>query len=101
MNRFAAVLPILLALASCAPADKGASRGDPSMQDACRTAADRVYDSQHRADIFAPSSGVNSPASGSYAPGADSARLGNIFARDNMIRDCVRRGGEPEPAAAR
>ena len=93
MNRAAAIFLTCLALASCAPAGGGAKRGDPSTQEACRAAADRVYDTQHRADIFAPSSGVNTPSSGSYAPGADSARLGNIFARDYMIRDCVRRNG--------
>ncbi len=93
MNRTAAVLLTCLALASCAPSEGGSTRADPGTQEACRVQADRVYDSQHRADIFAPMSGVNTPSSNSYAPGADSPRLGQIFARDNMIRDCVRRGG--------
>jgi len=114
MNRIVAILLTCTALANCAPAGRGESTsGDPRLQEACRQAADRQYDAQHRADIFAPMSGVNTPQSNNYAPGSDGRGLGQIFERDNDIRDCVRRGGlaarpaapaqpvTPPPASAR
>jgi hypothetical protein len=94
MNHTAAILLSCLALASCAPAGgSGATAGDSRLQEACRQAADRQYDSQHRADIFAPMSGVNSPQSGNYTSSADGRGLSQIFERDNDISGCVRRGG--------
>lgn len=109
MNRTAAILLSCMTLASCAPAGGGgAPAGDARLQEACRQAADRQYDSQHRADIFAPMSGVNSPQSGNYTSSANGRGLSQIFERDNDIRDCVRRGGlsanpeaPPKPAPAR
>ena len=109
MNRTAAILLSCLALASCAPMGGGGSTaGDPRLQEACRQAADRAYDVQHRADIFVPMSGVNSPRSGNYTSSADGRGLSQIFERDNDIRDCMRRAGvsantetPPKPAPAR
>jgi hypothetical protein len=97
MIRTAAVLLSVLALAGCA---ERASRGDPRLEDACRVAADRVYDFQHRGDIYSGQTNTNTPSSGIYAPGGNTQALGHIFARDNMIRDCVRHGGEAAPAPA-
>ncbi len=97
MIRSAAVLLSVLALAGCA---ERAGRGDPRLEDACRVAADRVYDTQHRGDVYSGQANTNSPSSGMYAPGGNTQTLGHIFARDNMIRDCVRHGGQAEPAPA-
>ena len=94
MNRTAAILFACLALANCAPTGGGgAARGDARLEEGCRQAVDRQYDTQHRADIFAPMSSVNSPRSANYTTSADGKGLGQIFARDNDIRDCVRRSG--------
>jgi|GEM_PF-2658856 len=98
MIRTAAVLLSVLALAGCA---ERARRGDPRLEDACRVAADRVYDTQHRGDIYNNQMGNNgTPYSSNYAPGDNTQQLGHIFARDNMIQDCVRHGGEAEPSPA-
>jgi hypothetical protein len=108
MSRTASILLTCLALASCAPAGGGgATSQDSRLRAACTQAADRVYDTQHRADIFTPMSGVNSPQSGNYTSSADGRGLSQIFGRDNDIQDCVRRGGAssdsvppaPPPAA--
>ena len=95
MNRTASILLTCFALASCAPAGGGggATSGDSRLQVACRQAADRAYDTQHRADIFVPMSGVNTPQSNDYAPGTDGRGLSQVFERDNDIHDCVRHGG--------
>jgi hypothetical protein len=101
MNRNAAILITCLALASCAPAGGGGNAsGNSRLDEACRQAADRAYDTQHRADIFVPMSGVNTPQSNNYAPGSDGRGLSQIFERDNDIRDCVRRGGATATPAA-
>ena len=105
MNRTAIILLSCLAMASCAPGRGGGSAsGDSRLQEGCRQAADRAYDTQHRADIFAPMSGVNTPQSNNYAAGADGRGLSRVFERDNDIRDCVRRSGvaanAPVPAQA-
>lgn len=94
MYRTAAILLTCVALANCAPAggDRAAS-GDARLEEGCRAAVDRQYDVQHRGDIFAPMSSVNAPQSGHYTSSADGKGLGQIFARDNDIRDCVRRSG--------
>jgi hypothetical protein len=94
MNRTASILLTCFALASCAPAGGGGS-GDSRPRAACTQAADRVYDTQHRADIFAPMSGVNSPQSGNYTSSADGKDLSQLFDRDNDIDNCVRRNGLP------
>jgi hypothetical protein len=100
MNRAAFILLTCLALASCAPAGGGrATSQDSRLRAACTQAADRVYDTQHRGDIFAPMSGVNSPQSGNYTSSADGRGLSQIFGRDNDIQDCVRRGGMPADSA--
>lgn len=107
MNRAAALLLVCLLPAACSPSGGSRPAADPATQAACRVQADRIYDTQHRADIFAPSAGVNAPLSNSYGPGSDGRQLGEIFARDNMIQDCVRRNGSvdaapaPAPAPAR
>ncbi len=109
MIRTTTILLTCLAMASCAPAGRGGNTaGNSRLDDACRQAADRAYDTQHRAEIFVPISGVNTPQSNDYAPGSDGRGLSRIFERDNDIRDCVRRGGQtanpetpPRPAPAR
>lgn len=108
MTRTVTMLIACLALASCAP---GGGRGgggpaayNPELHEACRQAADRVYDARHRGDIFAPTSGVNTPQSGNYTSSANGQHLADIFERDNDIQDCERRAGlvaapaEPPPA---
>jgi hypothetical protein len=101
MTRTAAVLLTCLAFAGCAPIGGGGSNaGDPRIVAACRREADRVYDTQHRADIFTSQSGVNSPQSNDYSPGGGNRRLGDLFERDNDVRDCVRRAGVAAAPAA-
>ena len=98
MYRTAAILLTCLGLAQCAQIGGGAPRGDPALEGACRQRADRIYDAQHRGEIFSAPQGVNSPSSGAYAPGDDAPGLGQIYARDNMIQDCVRHGVAPDAA---
>ncbi len=99
MTRTASIVLTFLALASCAP--PGGGGGDARLRAACNQAADRAYETQHRGDIFAPMSGVNSPQSGSYAAGADGRGLSQLFGRENDVDNCVRTGGHPAgPAPA-
>ena len=99
MTRAFIVLYTCLALAGCAPGAAGSgsgpadSRADAATQAACRQRADEIYDRQNRGEIYSPLAGINTPASGSYVPGDDSRGLGQIFARDRTIRDCVRTNG--------
>ena len=101
MSRVVTISLAFLALASCSPGStgptgsitSGPSRADAATEAACRQRADQVYDRQNRGEIYSPQSGVNSPSSAFYAPGDDSRSLGRIFARDRMIRECVRNTG--------
>ena len=103
MSRVVTISLAFLALASCSAGNMGSSspgagpsgpsRADAATEAACRQRADQVYDRQNRGEIYSPQSGVNSPSSALYAPGDDSHALGQIFARDRMIRECVRNAG--------
>jgi len=101
MTRTALIVLSCLALASCAPPGSGAGggAGDARLRAACNAAADRVYEAQHRAEIFAPMSEVNSPQSSTYAAGADGRGLSQLFGRQNDVDQCVRSGGNPAAAA--
>ncbi len=102
MTRTATFLLTCLALAGCARPGGRDARADAATQAACRQEADRVYDAQNRGDIYSPQAAVNTPSSASYAPGADSRGLSQLFVHDKMIDDCVRRGGidDRPPATA-
>jgi hypothetical protein len=92
-------MPACLMLAACqdAPAPpvaaNGAGRSDAATQAACRAHADQVYDERNRADIYAPLSSVNTPYSANYTPGVTNRGLADLYARDSLIRDCVRNTG--------
>jgi hypothetical protein len=90
-------VPICLALAACTagpePSGGTSSRADAATQAACRQRAEQIYEQQHRGEIYSPQSGINTPFSANYAPGATDRGLSDQFARDRMIRDCVRNTG--------
>ncbi len=108
MIRVCSILIACLALAGCASSGGsvvdafkgGGGQADPATQTACRQRADAVYDRQNRGEIYSPQPGINTPSSGGYAPGDDSRGLGQIFARDRMIQDCVRINGISRDAGA-
>ena len=96
MSRVAvSTLVVALALAGCSGAGSSgsASRADAATEAACRQRADQIYEQRNRAEIYSPQPSINTPSSGSYAPGATDRGLSDIFARDSMIRDCVRNTG--------
>ena len=86
-----------VALAACSfggPPQSGQARANAATVAACRQRAEQVYDIQHRADIYRPPPAINTPSSGSYAPGGSTDRgLADLYARDRMISDCVRNTG--------
>jgi hypothetical protein len=71
----------------------GIGSTDASTLAACDQHADQVYDQRNRADIYQPQSSVNSPFSGNYVPGITNRGLSDQYARNAMIRDCVRNTG--------
>jgi len=92
----ALLLPMLLGLAYCAPpppmppAAPGQARADAATMAACRTHADEIYDRQRRDTIYTITS-RDSPFSGNDSTtGIVDRGLSQRFARENMIRDCVR-----------
>ena len=94
------VLPLVfstLALAACARAPAPAAQSDAAARAECRQRADEVYTRQNRAAIYSPSAPVNAPFSANYQPGTTDRGLSQLFAHENMIRDCVR-GAATGPA---
>ena len=98
-------LIIMTALSGCAGpmAGSGASgggfgggsmsRADAATEAACRQRADEIYDRQNRGEIYSPPPGVNTPFFAGYSPGSTDRGLSQLYARDNLIRDCVRNTG--------
>jgi hypothetical protein len=97
---FALFLPVILALAHCAPpppptpaSSGGQARADAATLAACRTHADEVYDRQRRDTIYTIST-RDSPFSGNDSTtGVTDRGLAQRYGRENMIRDCVRNTG--------
>jgi hypothetical protein len=99
------LMVIVMALSGCAGpmAASGAggggfgggslSRADAATEAACRQRADEVYDRQNRGEIYSPPPGVNTPFSAGYSPGSTDRGLSQLYARDNLIRDCIRNTG--------
>ncbi len=71
----------------------GLGNADAATRTACTQHAEQVYDLRNRAEIYTPQSSVNSPYSGNYNPGATERGLSDQYARNSMIRDCVRNTG--------
>jgi hypothetical protein len=98
------LLPMLLALAYCAPPPPpppvGQTRADAATREACREHADQVYDRQHRDTIYTISS-RDTPFSANDSRGVIDNGLSQRYGRDNMLRDCVRNNStEPERPTA-
>jgi hypothetical protein len=97
MRTLLPALPVLL-LAACA-GPGGPAPGSPQAQanaqtaEACQQRADEVYNMRHRDTIYAPPADVNTPFSGSYAPGVEDRTLSGIYERDSMVSDCERNTG--------
>lgn len=104
MNRpILPLLPALLALAACAAPpppvslgsageSAGQTRADAAVRAACREHADAVYERQNRDTIYTISS-RDTPYSANYTPGVMDRGLSQRYARDNMMRDCIRNTG--------
>ena len=71
----------------------GIGNADPATRAACTQSAERVYNVRNRAEIYAPQSSVNAPFSANYGAGSTDRGLSDQYARDAMIRDCVRNTG--------
>jgi len=95
-GRFALSLLTLL-LSGCtlgpSPAGGGEAQAQQSLVTACRQRADEAYNVTHRDQIYASESQVNTPFSANYQPGIPSRGLSDLFARDQMVDDCVRNTG--------
>jgi hypothetical protein len=103
-----AVLIVSAALSACSGGPPSSqARADAATEAACRQRAEQAYEQQNRADIYSPQSQVNTPYSGSYAPGVSGRGLSNVFAHERMVTDCVRNTGtgavptQPAPSPAR
>lgn len=76
------------------PPPLGQARADAQTVAACRQRAEQVYEIQNRPDIYRQPPAINTPSSGTYAPGGSSDRqLSDLYARDRMVSDCVRNTG--------
>jgi len=86
-----------LGLAACSfggpPPGSATSRANAEALAACRDRAEQVYVQQNRPAIYSPQIAVNTPSSGAYAPGVTNRGLADLYARDTMIRDCMRNTG--------
>ena len=71
----------------------GLGNADPATRAACTQSAERVYNVRNRGDIYAPQSSVNAPFSANYGAGSTERGLSDQYAREAMIRDCVRNTG--------
>jgi hypothetical protein len=94
-RRIVLLLPLLLALAQCAPPPPpvGQTRADAATLAACREHADAVYNRQNRDTIYTISN-ANSPFSANDSTtGVTDRGLAQRFGHENMIRDCVRNTG--------
>ena len=83
------------------------TRADQATQLACRNRANQMYDRRNRAEIYSPHSSINTPFSANYEPGTTDRALGDRFAFDRMVDECVRNSGTgaerpvaPAPAPA-
>jgi hypothetical protein len=89
----ACCLPVLtaLVLAGCTPPPPPTpqARADQQAQAACRQRADQVYAEQNRGAAY-ESDNRFSPFSSSYTPGVTTRGLGERYAMDTMIADCMR-----------
>ncbi len=94
MSRISLLLLPALALAHCAPPPPptGQARADAATLSACREHADQVYDRNNRNSIYTITN-RDLPFSGNYVPGVTDRGLAQRYARDNMVRDCVRNTG--------
>jgi hypothetical protein len=94
------ILPPLLfaalTLSACAGGQGPESHADVATETACRQRAEQIDTQQNRGDIYRQPDPVNTPSSGSYAPGVSDRGLSDIFAHDRLIRDCVRNTGTGE-----
>ncbi|HTW72708.1 MAG TPA: hypothetical protein VME47_22710 [Acetobacteraceae bacterium] len=91
-----ALMPLLLGACTFplgAPPSTPESRAQQSLLEACRRRADEVYNLTHRGDIYASESQVNTPYSADYQPGLPERGLSQLYARDQMVSDCVRNTG--------
>lgn len=92
----AALLGCLL-LGACtfgSPPLTGQERANQETVSACRQRAEQVYDIQHRPDIYRPPPAINTPSSGAFSPvGMTDRRLSDLYARDQLVSDCVRNTG--------
>lgn len=71
----------------------GVGQTDAATRAACTQHAEDVYNQRNRGEIYTPQSSVNTPFSANYNPGVTTRGLSDRYARDSMIRDCVRNTG--------
>ena len=90
----AATCLVVSSLAACGLAACAAGGGeDPAQRataDACRRDADRVWDAQHRDRLIADDQSL-SPISAGGLPDDPSRGLGEQYAHDQRIDDCIAR----------
>ncbi len=94
MIRLTVLLLPAVALLQCAPPPPptGQARADAATLAACREHADQVYDRNNRDTIYTISN-RNLPFSANTSSGVIDRGLAQRYARDNMVRDCVRNTG--------
>jgi hypothetical protein len=94
MIRLTMLLLPVLALTQCTPPPPptGQAKADAATLTACREHADQVYDRNNRDTIYTISN-RDSPFSANTSSGITDRGLPQRFARENMVRDCVRNTG--------
>jgi hypothetical protein len=96
-RRLAAVVPVLLALATCSQApESSANRASQATLAACRHRAEDVYVSQNR-DLIYQNDTSSTPYSAGPNTGIPTHGLSSLFANQREVDDCVRNTGSQEP----
>jgi hypothetical protein len=87
-------------LAGCqAPPQTSATRAEQATLASCRERADRVHRVQNPQDRLTTDQ-RDSPQSASYVEGITTRGLGERYAWDTMVSNCVRDSRNPGPAGA-
>lgn len=73
-------------LGACAPK----SQARLALEDACRSQANRIYDEQHR-DLMSRDDQSTSPASSTGLMQFPGGALGDTYAHDQRVDDCISR----------
>ncbi|HQT77084.1 MAG: hypothetical protein B7Z80_08405 [Rhodospirillales bacterium 20-64-7] len=98
LSPFALLGAVALSACSAPPPLTGQAQADADTRIACERRAEQIYNQQNRGDIYSTGSQANMPYSANYPGELTSMGLSQQYARDRIVRDCIRnKGTEPLP----